>query len=421
VNVKQARLSVDPTFRVGEIDPRLWGGLVEHVGRNVYGGIYEPAHPTADAEGFRGDVTAILRELPVPLYRYPGGCFVSGYRWEDGIGPRDERRPTLELAWRTVEPNEVGVDEFVPWSRRAGGDTFMVVNMGTRGAEAARDLVEYCNHPGGSPWSDRRIANGVRAPHRVPVWGLGNEMDSPNELGSKTADEYGRLAYETAKLMRRVDPDIEIVACGTTNARMPTYPRYAATVLEHAYDVVDHVAIHEYYGNPEDDLPTYLARSLEMDDYIESHIAACDYVRARLGRRKRIMLSFDEWNISWYHSHEADRTIPPWTTAPPFMEDIFTFEDALVLGCMGISLLRHADRVKIGAMSTIVNNVGVLMTVDGGAVWRQTTFYPYADLCRYAHGVALDVRVAAPQYETSEHGRCRSSQHRRRTTRRTAT
>lgn len=402
--MQPATVVVDPSFPVGEIDPRLYGSFLEHVGRCVYGGIYDPAHPTADDMGFRGDLLAEVRELGIPLYRYPGGCFVSAYEWEHGIGPKDQRPRVLDLAWRVTETNQIGVDEFCEWTRRAGAAPFMVVNTGTRGLDAARNLIEYCNHPGGSLWSDRRVANGYPEPHAIEVWGLGNEPDTDFELGGKTAHEYGLLARETAKAMRRVDPTIELVVCGSTRYDIDSYASWDATVLQHTYDLIDHVAIHAYFGNRADDIGTFLASTIEMEEFIEGTIATCDHVRTKLKRQKRLTLSFDEWNVTWYHSSEADKAIEPWVVAPAFMEDVFTLEDALMFGAMGITLLRHADRIKIGGQSTLVNNVGLFLTRDGGPIWRQTIYYPFRHLALYGRGVTLDTRTTSPTYVSRRFG-----------------
>ena len=223
--MQTAKITIDPNFRIGEVDPRLYGSFIEHLGRAVYGGIYEPEHPTADDMGFRQDVLDLVRELGVPIIRYPGGNFVSGYDWEDGVGPVEERPRRLDLAWKTVETNRVGTNEFAAWAKRAGAEPMIAVNLGTRGTDAARNLVEYCNHPGGSYWSDLRRSHGAEEPHAVGVWCLGNEMDGPWQIGHKTAAEYGRLAVETAKAMKWVDPSIELVACGSSKAAMPTFAR----------------------------------------------------------------------------------------------------------------------------------------------------------------------------------------------------
>jgi len=288
-----ARVIVHPEFKIGDIDPRLFGSFIEHLGRAVYGGIYEPGHPSADEQGFRTDVIDLIKELKVPIVRYPGGNFVSGYNWEDGVGPVEGRPRRLELAWRTIEPNYVGTNEFFDWAKKADTEVMMAVNLGTRGADDARNLIEYCNHPSGSLYSDMRIKHGYREPHKIKTWCLGNEMDGPWQIGSKTADEYGRLACETAKAMKWVDPTIELVACGSSGSGMPTFGAWESTVLEHTYDHVEFVSLHTYYGNRDNDLPNYLARTLDMDHFIKSVASTCDAVKARLKSKKTVHLSFD--------------------------------------------------------------------------------------------------------------------------------
>jgi alpha-N-arabinofuranosidase len=399
-----ARIVVDPDFRIGEIDPRLYGAFIEHLGRAVYGGIYEPDHASADEQGFRKDVLDLVRELGVPLVRYPGGNFVSGYDWRDGVGPVDERPRRLDLAWKSTEPNQIGTNEFAAWARRAGTEVNLAVNLGTGGIDDARHLVEYCNHPGGSYWSDLRRSHGVIEPHGFRVWCLGNEMDALWQLGHKTADEYGRLARQTAIAMKWVDPTIELVACGSSHPQMPTYPEWEATVLDHVYEDVDYLSLHLYARKFDDDLGTFLAQSLVMDEQIRTVAATCDFVQARKRSRKQLALSFDEWNV-WYHQRDADRALlkeRPWQVAPPLSEEPYTLEDALVVGCMLITLLQHADRVKIACIAQLVNALAPISTVTGGGSWRQTTFYPYLHTSRYGRGVALDLQIAAPHYANPE-------------------
>ncbi len=401
--MQRARIKVDPDFRIGEVDPRLYGSFIEHLGRAVYGGIYEPEHPTADDMGFRGDVLELVGELEVPIVRYPGGNFVSGYDWEDGVGPKEARPRRLDLAWRTVEPNQVGTNEFAAWAHRAGAEVMMAINLGTRGVDAARNLVEYCNHPSGSRYSDLRRSHGVEEPHGVKVWCLGNEMDGPWQIGQKTPQEYGRLACEAAKAMKWVDPSIELVACGSSYSAMPTFAEWERTVLDHTYDHVEYVSLHTYYRNPEDDRATFLARSLDMDAFIKSVISTCDFVKARKRSKKTINLSFDEWNV-WFHSIEADRELEPWSVAPPQLEDVYTFEDALVVGCMMISLLKHADRIKIACLAQLVNVIAPIMTQNGGPAWRQTIFLPFLHASVYGRGTALNLAVESPRYDNAEFG-----------------
>ncbi len=397
----QTRIVVNREFTVGDIDPRLFGSFLEHLGRAVYEGIYEPDHPEADEAGFRGDVVELVREIGTTVVRYPGGNFVSGYNWEDGVGPRESRPRRLDLAWRSVETNEVGLNEFVQWTRKAGVDPYLAVNLGTRGPEEALALVEYCNHPGGTARSDLRAAHGFREPHGVKLWCLGNEMDGPWQIGHKTAGEYARVATETAKVMKWADPAIELVACGSSGRGIATFPEWEATVLEHAYDQVDYISLHSYYGNGDNDLPTYLARSLDMDAFIRSVIAAADYVKARKRSRKTINLAFDEWNV-WFHSKEQDRKVEPWSVAPPLLEDIYTHEDALLVGCLLITMLRHADRVKIACLAQLVNVIAPIMAVKGGPAWRQTIYYPFMHAATLARGTVLQTHVHGPVYDTKE-------------------
>lgn len=401
-----ARIVVDGDYRVGEADPRLYGSFIEHIGRAVYGGIYEPAHPTADDLGFRQDVLDLVREIGVPFIRYPGGNFVSGYNWEDGVGPVDSRPRRLDLAWMSTEPNLIGTNEFAAWAARAGAEVNLAVNLGSRGIDAARNLVEYCNHPGGTYWSDLRRSHGVDAPHKFRTWCLGNEMDGPWQIGHRTAEEYGRIALEAAKVMKWVDPTIELVACGSSNARMATYPDWEATVLDHVYDHVEYISLHAYYQQQENDLGTFLAQSLAMDDQIETVIAACDFAKAKKRSSKRLMLSFDEWNV-WYHARERDRQIireHRWAVAPPLTEEAYTLADAVVVGTLLISLLKHADRVKIACLAQLVNAIAPISTVTGGGVWRQTIYYPYLHAARFGHGTVLNLQVTTPSYDNPEFG-----------------
>jgi len=399
---KKAKIVLDKDYVISTTDERLFGSFIEHLGRAVYGGIYEPGHPQADEEGFRKDVLELVRELRVPVVRYPGGNFVSGYNWEDGVGPKERRPKRLELAWRVTEPNTVGTNEFVNWARKAGAEVMPAVNLGTRGPDAARNLVEYCNHPQGTYWSDLRKAHGYPEPHGIKLWCLGNEMDGPWQIGHKTAEEYGRIACETAKVMKWVDPGIELVVCGSSGRQMPTFPAWEATVLEHTYEHVDYISLHTYYGNQENNVRNYLAKSLDMDEFIRSVTATCDYIQAKKRSKKQINLSFDEWNV-WYHSHEAGKKIKPWTVAPPQLEDVYTFEDALLVGCMLVTLLKHADRVKIACLAQLVNVIAPIMTKNRGPAWRQTIFYPYLHASRYGRGRVLQAVVSSPQYDTEEY------------------
>ena len=400
------RIVIDPAFTVGEVDERMFGSFVEHMGRAIYGGIYEPSHPTADADGFRGDVLELVRELGVTVVRYPGGNFVSAYDWEDGVGPRERRPQRLDLAWRSLEPNAIGTDEFMRWVQRSGAQPMLAVNLGTRGIDAARNLVEYCNAPVGSRNADWRAANGHAEPYDVRLWCLGNEMDGPWQVGAKTAIDYGRLALEAGKAMRRVDPSIELVVVGSSNSSMPTFGAWEDTVLDLAWDVADYVSLHSYY-DPLDyaDVDAYLACSLDLDRMIRTIVATADAVAGRKRSRRRIGLSVDEWNV-WHkraNPHHAVAT-EPFRRARALAEDEHTVADALVVGCLLITLLRHADRVKIACLAQLVNVIPPIRTLDGGPAWRQTTFHTFAHAARFGRGTVLRVEPEGDTYHVPGEG-----------------
>ena len=401
---KFARLTLYPDFQISRIDKRVYGSFVEHLGRAVYGGVYQPGHESADEEGFRRDVLDLVRELQVPIVRYPGGNFVSNFYWEDSVGPVAERPRRLELAWRSTETNEVGVNEFARWAKKAGTDLMMAVNLGTRGIEAACNLLEYCNHPSGTKYSDLRAAHGVKEPHNIKTWCLGNEMDGPWQVGHKTAREYGRLADETAKALRQIDPSIELVVCGSSNTGMPTYPQWEATVLEEAYNSVDYISLHTYYGNRLNDTANFLAYSDDMDRFIKTVVSTCDFVKAKKRAKKDIMLSFDEWNV-WFHSDAADSDTMgnrPWSVAPHLLEDQYNFEDALLVGLMLITLIKHSDRVRMACLAQLVNVIAPIMTEENGPAWRQTIYYPYLHASKYGRGVALNTALRSSKHDTKE-------------------
>ncbi len=403
--MKKASIVTDSSFAVGKIDPRIYGSFIEHLGRAVYGGIYEPGHPSADENGFRRDVIKLVRDLGITVVRYPGGNFVSGFEWEDSVGPRESRPKRLDLAWFTTETNEVGLHEFVDWCKKSGTEPMYSINLGTRGVDAARSIVEYANHASGSKYSDMRIANGAKEPFGIKLWCLGNEMDGPWQMGHKTAVEYGRIANEAGKIMKWVDPSIELVACGSSSSQMPTFGSWEYTMLDECYDTVDYVSLHRYYGNPTNDTPGFLARTMDLDDFIHTVVCICDSVKGKKHSRKSLNLSFDEWNV-WYHSGAQDREIwkrDKWGRALPLLEDIYNFEDALLCGSILNTFLRNADRVKIACLAQLVNVIAPIMTRNGGGVWAQTTYWPMAYVSKYGRGTSLMLNVDSPVYDTSDY------------------
>jgi len=400
-----ARITVDREAVVAPLNRRIFGSFVEHLGRCVYDGIYEPGHPTANEDGFRLDVVDLVRELGSTTIRYPGGNFVSGFRWEDSVGPREQRPVRRDLAWHSLETNQVGVDEFARWLKLTGSELMMAVNLGTRGIEAALDLLEYCNHPSGTALSDRRIANGTVEPHGITMWCLGNEMDGPWQTGYMTADDYGKLAARTAQAMKTADRTLELVVCGSSGSSMPTFGDWERTVLEHAYDHVDYISCHAYYQERGGDLDSYLASSLDMQYFIETVVSTADHVGNKLRSSKKIKLSFDEWNIWYLDEHRAsDEVNDEWRSAPRQLEDVYSVADAVVLGNLMITLLKNHDRVASASLAQLVNVIAPIMTEPGGAAWRQTTFFPFSVTSRLARGEVLRPRIDVATYETAVYG-----------------
>lgn len=391
----KAKIIINKDFAIDQVDPRIYGSFIEHLGRAVYGGIYEPGHETADDQGFRRDVIDLVKKLGVPIVRYPGGNFVSGYRWTDGIGDKSKRPKRMELAWKSIEPNRVGIDEFQEWAKRAGSEVLMAVNLGTGTPQDAQDLLEYCNSETDTYYANLRRSNGFEKPFGIKTWCLGNEMDGSWQMGHKTAEEYGRVAAETAKLMKWTDPSVELVACGSSNYNMKTFGDWELTVLDHAYDYVDYISLHQYYNNRADNSADFLGLAVHMDAFIRSVAAICDAVKAKKHSEKTVNLSFDEWNV-WYHSN--GKKVDDWQIAPSILEDVYNFEDALLVGSILITLQNNCDRVKIACLAQLVNVIAPIMTETGGRAWAQTIFYPFMFASLYGRGTALQTVTECESY-----------------------
>lgn len=385
---------------IGDIDKRIYGSFIEHLGRAVYGGIYDPSQKSADKNGFRNDALKLVKELNVPIIRYPGGNFVSGYNWEDGIGKKENRPKKMELAWLSIETNQFGTDEFCQWAKKADSDIMMAVNLGTRGPDEARNLIEYCNSTTNTYYANLRRENGFSEPFNIKTWCLGNEMDGDWQICHKTAYEYARVATEAAKVMKWVDPTIELVACGSSDSHMPTFGEWERTVLDHTYDYVDFLSLHHYFGHTSGTSENYLARAEEMDRFIKLTASICDEIKEKKGSNKTIYLSFDEYNI-WFRTKDEEKTAPRWQIAPHLLEEKYNFEDALVLGGLIMTLQNNCDRVKIACLAQLVNVIAPIMTDDEGA-WAQTIFYPFMYASNYGRGKALNVKISSPTYKTSE-------------------
>lgn len=396
----EAKIKINSESIISPVDERIFGSFIEHMGRAVYTGIYEPGHPAADSNGFRKDVIDLIRPLGIPVIRYPGGNFVSGYRWEDGVGPKEFRPVRPELAWHAIEPNQVGTNEFMGFLKQVDARPMLAVNLGTRGAQDAANLLEYCNFPRGTYYSDMRISHGCIEPHNVRLWCLGNEMDGPWQICAKTAEEYGRLACETAKMMKWLDPGIELVVCGSSFREMPAFGDWERTVLRHTYEHVDYLSLHTYYTNNDGDIPSFLASNVKVDLFIKEVAAICKEIKAEKGVKKDVRLSFDEWNV-WYHFKKDCMEPPKWTAARPIEEEVYDFADALLVGSMLTTLINNADTVKIACLAQLVNTIAPIMTEPNGRAWVQTTYYPFLYTSQHGRGAALNAELEAPVYSCS--------------------
>jgi alpha-N-arabinofuranosidase len=392
--MKATTIELHSDFQVGPVDPRIFGGFLEHMGRAVYSGVYDPDCSHADAEGLRTDVLQALSRLDMTAMRYPGGNFASGYHWMDGIGPREQRPVVRELAWQSVEPNQFGTDECIRLCRRMNWTPMLTVNLGTGTPEGARNWVEYCNCPAGTKYADRRVANGNAEPHGVQLWCLGNEMDGPWQLGHVPADVYAIRAQQAAKMMRDVDRSIELVACGSCSIDMPTYLEWDRQVLEYVGELADYISLHRYVGNRADDTPDFLAITNSIDRQIEEMDAVCRFIQAKQRSKKRAYLCFDEWNV-WYKNMQMDGE---GKFAPHLIEEVYNLEDALVVAGFLNSFIRHADVLKIANIAQIVNVIAPILT-RGDEMLVQSIFYPFEMFSRRRDGISLQPTVQGPTYE----------------------
>ncbi len=400
------RIYIDSRRVVAPLDRNLFGSFLEHLGRAIYEGIYDPGSPLSDANGFRKDVMETVRQMGVPIVRYPGGNFVSGYNWLDGIGPKQDRPHVFDKAWNSLNSNQVGTDEFMTWCKAVGTTPLMGLNLGTGTTEQAADLVEYCNVDKGTKWSELRRKHGVAEPYNVKNWCLGNEMDGPWQIGHMTATEYGLKAQDAARQMHAVDPSLKLIACGSSGPAMPTYLEWDREVLEQCYEYVDALSLHRYVGNTEEetgkDSSKFVAMNLSMEKQIAETLAVCDLVQGHKRSPKKLWLSFDEWNV-WYRARTGDAVDGHRHEAPHLLEEIYNLEDALLVGGFLNTLMRNADRVKLACLAQLINVIAPIMTNPSGLV-KQTIFYPYNWALQYARGSVLDLLVESPKYDVAGMG-----------------
>jgi alpha-N-arabinofuranosidase len=395
----QTTVHLDTHHHVGPIDRRIFGGFLEHLGRAVYEGVYDPGNPLSDASGFRKDVLEILKPLAMPVMRYPGGNFVSCYDWRDGIGPKENRPTRPDYAWRSRETNQFGTDEFMAWCKLLGTEPMMAVNLGTMGTANAGELIEYCNLPPGTLWADRRKANGHPEPYGVKLWCLGNEMDGIWQAGHVPADEYARRAQQAAVMMKGLDPTIQTIAVGSSARQMNTYMHWDRTVLEYCWEQIDFISAHRYSNNDRQDTAWFLAEGIEIDRVIQDYKGLLAYVRGVKRSNKQIYLSFDEWNV-WYKDRNGDGK---WAAAPHLLEEVYNLEDALVCAQYLSSFIRHADTVKLGCIAQIVNVIAPVLTRKEGSL-IQSIYYPFLLYSQHAKGVALTPAIHTHTYKAGERG-----------------
>jgi alpha-N-arabinofuranosidase len=395
-----ARVFIDSRRTLAPLDRNLFGSFLEHLGRAIYEGIYEPGSKLSESNGFRKDVLDEIRQLGVPLVRYPGGNFVSGYNWLDGVGPQKDRPRVLDKAWNSIESNQFGTNEFMAWCKAAGTLPLMGLNLGTGTPEEAAALVEYCNVAKGTKWSDLRRQHGIADPHGVRHWCLGNEMDGPWQIGHMSAVEYGYKVADSARQMRAVDASLKLVACGSSGPGMPTYLEWDREVLEQCYEYVDGLSLHRYFGNNQNDTSgdsaKFLAMNLSMEHQIAETLAVCEMVRGHKRSSKKLWLSFDEWNV-WYRANSGDAVDGHRSEAPHLLEEIYNLEDALLVGGLINTLIRNADRVKIACLAQLVNVIAPIMTNSDG-LFRQTIYYPYSWALQHAKGTVLNLLVESAGY-----------------------
>jgi alpha-N-arabinofuranosidase len=407
---KKMKAVADKNFVIGRVSDLMFGQYFEPIGRCTHEGMYEPDHPSANAKGWRQDVLELVKGLNISCFRYPGGNLTATYRWEDGVGPKDKRPRRMELAWESIEDNSVGTNEYIEYAKDLGAETLMTFNMGTRGIEAAVDLVEYCNYPEGTYLSDMRRSHGCEAPHNIRYWCVGNEVEGEWQLAQSRAEDYGWQCRQVAKAVKRMDSANQLIAAGSSNNSMPTYIDWDLRVLDDAYEYIDGLAIHCYTDRHEGDTTShYLAHTKNLEQYLQAIEGVCKAVKSKKKGKKDIWLSIDEWNVQSYEivALKADRPkrgIKPWMAHPPIIEQVYTMEDALALGLQFIVYYRHCNSIKIACMALLVNCLAPIMTKKGGPAWRQPTYYPFMHCSKYGRGTALSTVIDCETYHDEQYG-----------------
>lgn len=400
----RAKIICNKAFQKSRISDLMYGSFLEHMGRVIYSGIYEPGHPVSDEDGFRLDVIDAVHSMNISCIRYPGGNFVSNYDWKDGIGEKSNRPKRVELAWRSIETNEFGINEFMKWAKKAQTEPIITVNLGTKGIQNALELLEYCNIPYGSSLSDLRRSHGIEKPYGIKYWCLGNEMDGIWQVGHKSAEEYSSLAAQTGRAMKMLDPDISIIACGSSKSDMKTFPDWDMTVLDQMYEIIDYLSVHQYYGGQNKGSYEFLAQSIDFDNYINTIRSAIQITKQRKHSNHEVYISLDEWGVWAKPAFSVDQEVAenPWQIAPAISEQIYTMEDSLLFASMMISMLRNADIVKIGCQALLTNISACIMTDAGGECWKQTIYYPFESIAKHGRGIVLNTVSDCETYASNQ-------------------
>lgn len=423
--LKTAKVTVHPDYKIAKVEKRLFGAFLEPIGNWVYGGIYNPKHPSADEMGFRQDILEAVREFGMPAVRLPGGNWISGWEWKNSIGPMENRKVQLDLAWFQIEPNIVGLDEYLEWTKRANTEPMFTINLGTDDLKSAAHLVEYCRHEGGTYWSELRKKYGHPEPYPIKIWYLGNEMDGHWQIGSweKNPVGFGILTHEVSKVIKWIDCKAETVLSGVSDYSKH-FPEWLMEALEQCYESVDYVSVHYYHSAPEGDIASYLNVSSVIEEHLRAIFAICDYLQAKIGTPKKMYISFDEYGVMFGRQGEVTYGRRGWKDASkvfmqfrPREENVFIKHEpdkfvrrrrtsyqmleALGVASILLTFIRNADRIKIGCMT---GGLGGAIAFDGEHVWKNASYYPYYQMNRLAAGgMSILPVVDGPTFNTQQY------------------
>nr|WP_319997724.1 alpha-L-arabinofuranosidase C-terminal domain-containing protein [uncultured Draconibacterium sp.] len=376
---QNARIKIDTDRQIDTVDPNIYSAFVEPIRTVVYGSIYDPESPFADENGFRQDFIDLLKELNVRSVRWPGGNFVSGYNWEDGIGPKDQRPAKMDLAWKQIESNQMGTDEYAKFCSLIGADNFLCVNGGTGTLDDARNWVEYCNGEVGTYYADLRIKYGNEKPFNVKYVGLGNEVDGPWQMGQKSAEDYCKWALEAGKLISLLDEDIKLVASGASLYRPGNdWVDWNDYVLDKMIGKIDYLSVHRYAtealpgGRSNKVFSDHMSLGLDIDEKIETTQALIKKAMVKSESERPVYISFDEYS--------------------PGFGGLLS---SLMLAQHLNSFIRHADVVKMANITMITNLVGNSPEGD----FKNSVFHTFSLYSHNALGTALDVKTICDDYD----------------------